>query len=400
MAERTLFRGGRPARAVLALAALLLLGGCAELFSRQPPPRWGAARLRYETVAVLAEEPTPAYFRERARLEVMGPELDEILIGIIEDGEQDERVRVNAMVLLAYRGGFGAVSLLRRYLAASGSDALRAAAAEGLQRFVADSVAARNALRAAVGDPSRTVRLTALQSFDVTDAPLVRALLATEEDPQIRTIARQLLTVFEGRGAALARDDRGQLRTSGADSVPQIVFQPTQRDTSTGLEVGAVWVQLPGSALVPLAQVVEVANGVVPAFFSPTRAAVVYEADREVRVRDLRTGQTVRIGRGIAPRPVPFTDRFVYLRELPNTRRETPAGVTFEYAVLGASFSGGPVEDLGRLRATLRENRAGAWSPAREMVVAEESQSFVLRGPGLTPLALPWPADRGAPPPP
>ena len=47
------------------------------------------------------DEPSPAYFRERARLEVMGPELDAVLIGLVEDEGVDENVRANAVILLA-----------------------------------------------------------------------------------------------------------------------------------------------------------------------------------------------------------------------------------------------------------------------------------------------------------
>ena len=46
-----------------------------------------------------------------------------------------------------------------------------------------------------------------------------------------RVIAQQLLTLFESRGAPLAPNERGELRTSGGDTVPVLVYQPSVRDS-------------------------------------------------------------------------------------------------------------------------------------------------------------------------
>lgn len=376
----------RPARWCV-LAVAVLLQGC--VLFRPPPPRFGPERLRLDVIAVLnVEEPTPAFYRERARLEALGPELDEALVRIVEDGSLADEVRANAVSLLAERRAFGVVLLLRRMTAESGSDGVRAAAVAGLQRFADDDARARNAVLAAVGDPSRLVRLTAIQALDVEDAPLLRRVLRHEDDAQVRTIARQLLAAFEERGAALARDERGQLRTAGTDTTTRIVFQPEPGIVPGGSsEVGALWVQVPGQQLVPLSQRVEVVGGVVPAFFSPDRRYVVFESEREIRVRDLRTGDTRPVGQGIAPRVIPFSDRFVYLREAPGGRTTTPRGTVIEYQVLQAAFASpaAPLE-VGRLRAS---SAAGGPASVRWMVVGEQAQAFVLRGPGVTPFVLP-----------
>ncbi|HEX8691276.1 MAG TPA: HEAT repeat domain-containing protein [Longimicrobium sp.] len=389
----------RPARLLATLAALALLGGCASLLRRTPPPRYGYQRLYYETVRVLnEEEPDPAFYRQRARLEVMGPELDEVLIDLATDPSVNENVRANAITLLADRRGFNAVGVLRRLLVSSTSDPVRAAAVVGLQRFAADSPQARNALRAALSDPWSRVRLGALQGLDVEDAPLLRALLPEEDDPQVRTVARQLLTLFEARGARLARNERGDLRTAGDDTVPRIVFHAAQADTVGRVSVGALWVELPGEGgLVPLAQQVEVVDDVVPAFFDPRRRAVVFEADRQIQIRELASGQTRVVSGGIAPRLVPFSESFVFAREVAGSRRRGLGNTTeVDYQVMRASFGGGTPEPLGTLHAVIRPDRFHGASPVRVMVVGEARDGFVLRGPDVTSFALPTTAE-GAP---
>jgi hypothetical protein len=391
--SRTLLR---PARLAL-VAALVLAGGCASLLRRTPPPQYGFQKLVYDVRRILdVEEPDPAFYRERARLEVMGPELDPALTQLVTDAATKENVRANAALLLADRHGANAVNVLRGVLVSSASDEVRVAAAAGLQRFAADSPQVRQALRAALLDPHSRVRLAALQGMDVEDAGYVRALLQREDNGQVRVVAGQLLTLFEARGAPLAADPRGDLRTWGDDSVPHIVFHPATADTATRVKTGALWVELPGGrGLVPLAPTVEVVNDVVPAFFDPQRRVVVYEADRQVNVRDIATGATRTVGPGIAPRPGPFTDAFVFLREVPDSRRAAGTATELDYSVLRAPFAGGDASVVGTLHATLRPDRFGGASPVRTMVVGETSAGFVLRGTDLGTFMLPGPTPRG-----
>ncbi|WP_329683072.1 HEAT repeat domain-containing protein [Longimicrobium sp.] len=386
------------ARSALALAGLGVLGGCV-FGGRDPVPRFGNALLVNEVVRILnVEEPSPAYYRERARLEGLGPQLDTVLTALVQNENADDHVRANAAVLLADRLVPGTVDLLRRQLTTSSSDVLRAQAVRVLQRFAADSAGAREALRAAVTDRSSIVRLNVLQRLDVEDAPLVRTLLAREGDAQVRTIARQLLEVLEARGAPLVRDARGDLRTSGREGAPQIVFHPTWADSAARLEVGGLWVELPNAqSLVPLAQDVEVVDEVVPAFFDPGRQIIVYESGREVRVRDLRSGGTRSLGPGVAPRVIPFTDHIVFVREVPGAQSTEAGGSVVDYDVLRASFSAGGPEPIGRLRAQVEPAIHRGASPVRWMVVGEARSGFVLRAPGFVePFVLPGPFE--APP--
>lgn len=388
----------RTARSALALGGLAVLGGC--FLGRDPEPRPGGPLLLNQVVRILnVDEPTPAYYRERARLEAMGPALDTVLIRLVQNENADDHVRANAAILLADRGTPGTTELLRRQLATSRSDVVRGAAVQTLQRYAADSAGVREALRAAASDRSATVRLNVLQRLDVEDAPIVRGVLARESDPQVRTIARQLLDLLEARGARLVRDRRGDLRTSGRENSPQIVFHPTMSDSAAGVETGALWVELPGaSSLVPLAQDVEVVDEVVPAFLDPTRSVIVYEAGREVRVRDLRSGDTRSLGAGLAPRVIPFTEYIVFVREVADGRRTDAEGTLVDYEVVRASFSAGGPEVIGRLTARVRPDVHGGASPVRRMVVGEGRQGFVLRAPGVEPaFVLPGPFEAGPP---
>ncbi|HEX8243667.1 MAG TPA: HEAT repeat domain-containing protein, partial [Longimicrobium sp.] len=190
----------RPARLALWAVLLLAANGCASLLRRTPPPQYGFQRLVYDVNRILdVQEPDPAFYRERARLEVMGPELDPALTVLITDASVKDNVRANAVMLLADRRGFNAANLLRGVLISSPSDDVRMAAAAGLQRFAADSPMVKRGLRAALLDAHYRVRLAALQGMDVEDAPFVRALLGREDNPQVRVVAAQLLTLFEAR---------------------------------------------------------------------------------------------------------------------------------------------------------------------------------------------------------
>jgi hypothetical protein len=386
-------------RGALALAAAALLGGCVLL--PPPPPGYSNPLLVSQVIRVLrVDEPSPAFYRERARLEAMGPELDAVLLGLVDDPSVDENVRGNALLLLADRRPPGTLALLRRHLAANASETVRVAAIRGLQRFAPDSAGARNALRAAVGDASAAVRLNVLQRMDVEDAPLVRGLLRREGDAQVRTIAGQLLAFLEARGAPLGRDSRGDLRAIAPEGSPQLVFHPTWTDTLRGVDVGSLWVELPNASLLPLAQEVLVVEGVVPAYFDPTRTAVVYEAAREVRVRDLVGGGTVSMGPGLAPRAIPFTRYFVFAREVPEGRVTGRDGVTVAlYHLFRGSFAGGEPVRVGALEAQMHPAVLGGASPVRVMVVGEAREGLVLRAPGMSPVPLPGPVF-GAPAPP
>lgn len=371
-------------RGWVAAAAMASLPACAtHRTSEQPAP----VQLFNEVREMLAlREPSPEYYRARSRLDGLGPEVDAVLVAIARDPEARPVARSNALMMLADRRSPAAIPVLRRALLSDEPEAFRAAAVLALQRMTPDTPEAANLIRTAVGDPSRTVRLNALQALDVVDVDLIRSVLEEERDPDVRRVGVQLVSLAEARGAPLARDRRGALRTAGADGDPQIVFRHVSRDSMMAVAVGDMRIELPNGPDIPLAPQAEVVAGVVPAFFSPDRSRVVYEAERRILVVDLRTRERAEFGSGVAPRPVPFSDEFVFLRL--DSEAPRPDGATeLNYQVRRASFAGGS-EEIGELQALARPERHGNYSPVRWMVVAETPEGFVLRGEGVSTFKL------------
>jgi hypothetical protein len=205
-------------------------------------------------------------------------------------------------------------------------------------------------------------------------------------------VATDLVELAESRGAPLGQSVDGSYRTTVQEGKPQIVFQPTWRDTLGQVEVGSLWIETPRARLLPLSQRVEVVGGVVPAFLSPDRKWVVFETDREIWLRNLASGATRVVGRGIAPRPIPFTDDFVYLEEDAAARVERGDGATaLTYHVLRAAFAAGVAERLGSVQAVARAERYAHASPARWIAVGESPEGFVLRGEAISTFLLPNP---------
>ncbi|CAN5305248.1 hypothetical protein BH20GEM2_BH20GEM2_15620 [soil metagenome] len=375
-------------RSVGALLLLSFVGGCFGRPSGGPAPAPLEEQVR---MALGVKEPSAEFFREVERLEEMGPAVDAVLYRLALDRDVDPVIRGNALTLLAERGAPYALGVLRRTLLTAEDEGVRVGAVGGLQRLAATSPAAARALRGALGDPSPRVRSSVLRGLDVEDVGVIRALEAAEDDRQIRRIARQLIALAEARGAPLVADSAGDLRTTTQEEAAGIVFQPTRRDTVTALQVGALWVETPPGRLRPITQRVEVVDDVVPAFLSPDSASLVYESERHVWVRDLNSGATRDLGPGVAPRLVPFTDSFVFLRERPRERREVPGGTELVYEVVRGRFGAADLESLGMLRATARPDRFGNASPVRWMVVGEVPEGFALRGEGVSTFALPQP---------
>ena len=240
---------------------------------------------------------------------------------------------------------FASIPVLRRILLGGERESLRASAVLALQRLAPAEPEAANLIRTAVTDRSRTVRLNALQALDVGDVEMIRSVLETERDTEVRRVGLQLVALAEARGAPLARDRRGALRTAGAENDPQIVFRPVQTDSATSIAFGDLRIELPNAPDIPLAPMAEVVAGVVPAFFSPDRRRVVYEADRRIQVMDLQSRQSIDLGPGLAPRILPFSREFTYLRTLSRTPRDDGA-TELTYQVYRATFDGATVPAL------------------------------------------------------
>jgi len=144
---------------------------------------------------------------------------------------------------------------------------------------------------------------------------------------------------------------------------------------------------------------VEVVAGVVPVFFSLDESAVVYEQDRHVFVRELGSGATRDLGPGIAPRPLPFTDDFVYLRLDPARSGELRERMRLSYDVLRASFhTAAEPAVLGQLGAFAEMGQHGNYSPARWLQVVEKDGQYTLEAVGADTFRLPDPFHTGSKP--
>lgn len=361
----------------------LLISGCSsssmlELSSQQ--------MLSREVRAVLGtSRVSPEYQRVRSRLEEMGPEVDQILVELVEDTRARTDARADALVLLADRRSPVALPILSRALGYE-NERLRSAAVLGLNRLAATSDGALQLIRAATRDRSRTVRLNALQSLDITEVETVRALLERESDREVREIALQLVSLAEARGAPLVSDRGGALRTAADELDPQIVFRSFTHDSVAQVAIGDMRVELPEGRDIPLASSAHVVRNVVPAFFSADRSQVVFEREGKVRVLDIATRRIEDRGAGISPRLIPFTQSFIFLRERAVT--PTAAGDEVVYDVLLSSFASDDAAVVGEIRAMQRDDQHRGESPVRWMVVSDSGDGFELRADGMQPFPL------------
>jgi hypothetical protein len=331
------------------------------------------------------------YQRERERLLRMGPELDSILVAVAADRRASMEARADALLLLAERESPEALPSLRSALQDQGNERLRSAAVLGLDRLAPTSEQALELIRLAAEDRSRMVRLNALQSLEIGEVETIRRVLERETDPEVRQVAFQLVALAEARGAPLVPDRRGVLKTVTSDSGPQIVFREVRREEGLPIAYGDLRIEPPNARDIHLGTMVVVVGNVVPAFFSPDRGAVVAEIDGEIAVAHIETGTIRRVGDGTAPRPIPFSNQFVFLREKPDGQHSTADGIAITYDVFLGAFNAPGVEPIGSLRAISRSDVNGGESPVGWMVVAEAGDGFVLRGDNIESFPLPTP---------
>ncbi len=273
---------------------------------------------------------------------------------------------------------------------------IRAAAANALGDLVAvGSEGALRLLRVALDDPEPGVQVQALQSIGTRDAEALREFRESTTNPELRQIAATLLDVAAARGAPVIPPDQPvpdmvERETPEGD---RLIFEAEQRWPAANAAAGRLSVVRADGDSIPIADEVEVVGGVLPAFFSTDRDRLVYEADREIRVRDLQTGEDRRVAAGIAPRPLPFTEDFVFARELDRIAREEAAGIRIRYEVLRAPFAGGEPENFGATVVTASPSERGYYSPVRWMRVVERGDRFYLEGDSMENLPLPNPFD-------
>lgn len=366
-------------------------------------------RLRW----ALADVRAPDRLAALGALEDSLRDFDARLARLVADSTMQPVVRANAVLLLGERRATH--HLLAFWIALESPDVrVRGATAVALRGIInADERAGLRLARRALRDPEASVQARALEALADTDVDLLREYLASGPAPDVAKVATDLVRIAEERGAPLARAAAGDgvgpsgphvgAKAAGGDdgaalvlsrtsaSGPRVEFRALRHWPQWDAAVGELAIAPPGAAPVVVASEVEVVRGVVPAFFSVDGRFVVYETAREIRVRDLATGEERELGPGIAPRVVPFSDWFVFLREDPEGRQEDGDGAVLRYAVLRGSFTGQEVEEIGTLGATPSMGEHGYYSPARWMRVRERDGVFTLEGKSLGTFRLPDP---------
>ena len=199
-------------------------------------------------------------------------------------------------------------------------------------------------------------------------------------------MADQLITAAEDAGARLVPGDTmGGLERVTA-SGHTIRFRPVQRWPNWGAAVGDLLVGAPGKAPAVIASEVEVVNDVIPAFIEPEGRYLVFESGRAVYVLNLQTGARRKVGDGIAPRLIPLTDSFVYLRQKQVQNTATGASITYE--TVQQKLADGPLVVAGEIGTSTDFSLKGNYSPVRWMRVRELDGDFVLTGERMRPFRL------------
>lgn len=357
---------------------LVGLGAC----SLRPPsiPVPGPVELTSRVRALLGtDDRSPVeYRRARVELEALGPEIDNILLELAYDPLARPVERANAVILIADRRVPGSLETLRWVLLTAEDELIRSAAVIGLHRLSGEFPEAENAIRSAVADPSPTVRINALQALDVMDVQTIRSMLRRETNAHVHMIAQQLLAMAEARGAPLEMEHGGVYFSTSRGAEPRLMYRPWNFDESFEVAHGSLHAILSDGTVLPLANEVEMVRGVLPAFFNVDRSAVVLESGRVVHVRDLERREAIYYGRGLAPRPVPLSETFLYLRDIPDERRELPGGFEVTYEVMLAGFGGGSPVRLGSFRVIAEAHPSGYLSPVRWMTIGESPEGWAL----------------------
>jgi hypothetical protein len=319
---------------------------------------------------------------------------NELLVEAVRDTMAPPTVRANALMTLAERKATAKFPAFRAALD-DPDPRVRATAVAAMREFVGThGDQAMRLARSALQDPDPTVQAQALQLVGEQDVDLLRAYVKRAPNAELRAVANDLIAVAEQRGAPLVMDSAtGVLRRTTAHGYA-LTFTPTKRWPSWQAAVGDVIIAQGNREIARLSGIESVAN-VVPVFLSPTGSHIVFERNREIVVRNLATGAERTVGAGIAPRVLPFTDTFIFLRETPDSQTELRQETRASYVVLREPFErtqpdAAPTA-IGATQATLSPGRHGNYSPARWMRVRESAGTFQLHADGLEKFDLPNP---------
>ena len=303
-------------------------------------------------------------------------DFDARLARVAMDSSAPPLIRSNAVLLLADRR----VPKLPVYLAVldAEDDRVRAAGVVALRPFLTQWPSAIGLVRVALNDSSTLVQAKALETLSDNYVDDLRAYVQRTRDRDLRKIAEDLIRTGEERGAPLVpADSTGLLRRTTLTG-QQITYRPAKRWGNWGVTLGVLELAQPGKAAVRISDSVEVVRNVVPAFVSAEGSHLVYEANRTIHVRDLASGTDHVIGPGIAPRLIPFSEAFLYLRARPAGKIQIANAI--EYDVVQSPFGGGAAQVIGLVTVEVKQDVHGRAAPVRWARVRESEWQLPADG--------------------
>ncbi|MEN8375059.1 MAG: HEAT repeat domain-containing protein [Gemmatimonadota bacterium] len=320
--------------------------------------------------------------------------LRRMLAAIAMDERAPVYARGNSLLMLGNGGG----RRLDAFAVALDDESVdvRAAAAVGLGSLLEQNLDARIValLRRALRDESQDVQVRALEALADNSPDALREYLAADPAEPLRGIAETMVSLAEHRGAPLATgpaalETLSKTHASGA----RLVFQPVRSWPEWEAALGELRVEFPDRPVMALSEHVEVVGGVIPALFAPDGSRVVYETARTIVVVDLEDGTRRSIGEGIAPRPYPLRDSFVFFRAAEQPRQGDGGKTQIRYDVIETPLGGGDLRPLGSVNASVDWLYRGNYSPVRWIRVRDGGGRFSLEGESVTKLILPDPFD-------
>lgn len=381
--------------------SLLLLAAC----SHNPPPAPALPPLPVAPDSVVWNgdadlapvlrkgQLTPFVLAGAERVEQrLGPdEFADRLSIVAEDTVNPWIVRVNALKLLATRGALEQLPVFNEALH-DPLEIIRIAAVNDMREYMGvQPAAATRFLVVALNDPSSRVQAGALQLLGDRDLDALRGYYNRTTNPELRTIALDIIRTAEERGAPLVpKDSSGTLEREAASGVT-VTFKPTERWRDWDAAVGEVYVKLPGKKAELVASGVEAVANVVPAFVTSDGKNLVYEVNREVHVRDLATGTDRKLADGIAPRILPVSNDVIYMVEVKGKRTITPNSVGMKFDVMRIPLAGGTATSLGQINDIALNELHGNYATVRWARISETEGNFDLVGDRIEPFKLPSP---------
>lgn len=357
------------------------------------PPRLAAFPHDSVLFRMLTMDPGPALvdsvdaYEDRTRLAV-----NDTLADIAEDPGLHPLLRANATLLIGRRKDVAHFLILRPLLDAP-DPRIRLAVVDAAQQLMpALREQSIRLLRDALGDPEPAVQVRALEGITDRDLEALREYVAGDPPAELENIAQSLIHAGERRGAPLVPDAAGNLRKTGPDG-STLIYTPV-RSWPPDLSAGTLELVTPAGDRRTLGEAVEVARDVLPAFFSNDGSRIVYENARRIQLYDIGSGETIDVGRGIAPRPLPFTDDFIFAVPVDSATTTEREKTNLSYTLNRAPFSSDgppPTEVISGIGGQSTYGVSGGASPVRWMRIVEDVGRFGLQGEGLQPVPLPDP---------